>query len=384
MRSLVDLLESAGGRSFLEARGVVLDGRVFAERLRPPARAGLIELLGLPPGSRPVYVAHQTHVDFRRSVVSKLRAARDLRGDSLAPVLLWFDMDRAGSDKAATTITWPAADGEGSIRLVPHRLRNLEPRFLPVARDRLAEVVAQLRAWIDGTVDDRGRAARAHERLDRLAGALPDGDPVTLAECSRALASGLLREQLSFRPPSAFVSTLATRGLLSDTLNDTLTAIADVVRVFNAAVEGLIAADVDPQVHALPDDYLPLNYSCDRCGTRRRLRREQSGADHFAVLDCSCGAGRRFHLGGRELSLGELERTGRWSPDVTLPVYLNDLAGGVVVGRSSTLYGLVLDHVLERVLGRSPIPMLVPEDLAAVLGEEPAVDSVLYDYLVGT
>jgi hypothetical protein len=102
------------------------------------------------------------------------------------------------------------------------------------------------------------------------------------------------------------------------------------------------------------------------------------------VLDCSCGARRRFHLGGRELSLGELEATGRWSPDVTLPVYLNDLAGGVVVGRSSALYGLVLDDVLERVLGRSPIPMLVPEDLAAVLAEEPAVDSVLYDYLVGT
>jgi hypothetical protein len=150
-----------------------------------------------------------------------------------------------------------------------------------------------------------------------------------------------------------------------------------------ALAASLAAADVDPQVHVLPDDYVPLHYACDECGARRRLRHERSAGDHFAAFECSCGAGRRFHLGRGELSLDELEETGRWSTDVTLPLYLNDLAGGAVAGRSSALYGLVLNEVLERALGREPIPMLVPGDLGEVLREPPAVDSVLYDYLVG-
>jgi hypothetical protein len=375
MRSLGDLLASPEGRAFLESRGVALDHGTFTERLRPPARAGLVELLALPPETTPVYVAHQTHVDFRRSVVSKLRAARELDGGSISAVMLWLDMDRIGSDKASTTITWPSVDGDGAVRLVPHRLRNLESRFVPVERERLEEVVAQLRAWSDGD---------AHGRVERLAGALLEEEPTTLARCTRTLASFLLREQLAFRPPWAFVSTLANHGLLTETLDDALDRIDDVVRVFNGAVEDLAAADVDPQVHPLADDYLPLNYACESCGARRRLRHERTAGDHFALLECSCGAVRRFHLGASELSLGELEETGRWSTDVTLPMYLNDLAGGVVAGRSSALYGLVLNEVLEQALGRSPIPMFVPGDLADVLADEPAVDSVLYDYLAGS
>ena len=194
----------------------------------------------------------------------------------------------------------------------------------------------------------------------------------------------LLREQLAFSPPSAFVSTLAARRLLARTLNDALGAIADVVRVFNHAARELIAADVDPQVRPLPPDYLPLNYSCERCGARRRLRLERDGADHFAAATCSCGARRQFHLGARTLSLAELEATERWSPDVTLPLYLNDLVSGVVVGRSSVLYGLVLDAVLVHALGRSPIPMLLPADLADALEARGEADSFLYDYLVGS
>ena len=194
----------------------------------------------------------------------------------------------------------------------------------------------------------------------------------------------LLREQLGFSPPSAFVSTLAARRLLARTLGDALAAIADLVRAFNDAVRELIGADVDPQVRSLPPDYLPLNYSCRSCGARRRLRLERDGADHFAATTCSCGARERFHLGARALSLGELEATERWSPDVTLPVYLNDLASGVVVGRSSALYGLVLDAVLVRTLGRSPIPMLLPADLTDALDAQGEDDRFLYDYLVGS
>ncbi len=383
MRPLTELLASADGRSFLESRDVSFEATVFTGRLRPPADGGLTDLFGLPAGARPVYVAHQIHVDFRRSVVSKFRAALHLGGASVEPVMLWLDTDRAGSDRASTTITWPLPEGEASMRLVPQRFRNLEPRFVPVERGRLEEVVTRLRMWLDRTVADPARRDDANARLERLAAALLHDEPTTLARSNLASASCLLLEHLKFGPPSSFVSTLASRGLLSQALNDVLSVIDDIVLVFNGSVEELIASDVDPQVHALPDDYLPLYYACDACGARRRLGHARKGTDHFAVMTCSCGASHRFHLGDRGLSLGELEATERWSADVTLPLYVNDLASGVVAGRSSALYGLVLNDVVAKVLGRSPIPMLVPEDLVELSADAGSVDSLLYEYLVG-
>ncbi|HEX6207079.1 MAG TPA: hypothetical protein VF058_01860 [Actinomycetota bacterium] len=383
MRSLNDLLASAEGRFFLESRGVILQEAGFGRELAPPAYRGLAEALGLPDGARPVYVAHQTQVDLRRSVVCKFRAARDLRADRVEPVTLWLDTDRTGSDRALTTITWPLPEGEASVRLVPQRHRNLEPRFAPVERVRLHEVMDRLREWIGRTVAEREACAAAMGRLEILAAELPGDEPTTLARSSLAIASCLLREHLGFRSPSVFVSALAARGLLSVTVNDVLGALDEFVDVFNRSVEELVASDVDPQVHPLGDDYLPLHYACDRCGARRRLRRERTAVDQFAVMTCSCGTAHRFHLGSSDLSLGELEGSERWSADVTLPVYLNDLASGVVAGRSSVLYGLVLGEVLPKVLGRPPIPMLVPEDLAGASVPPGSPDSLLYEHLVG-
>jgi len=379
-----ELLAGAEGRRFLESRGVLIGAEGFVDLLRPPADPGLAGLLGLAPDARLVYVAHQTHADLRASVVSKFRAARDLRGDQLAAVALWLDMDRAGSDRASTTITWPLPEGIASVRLVPQRLRDLEPRFLPVERSRLEEVVATIGRWIDLSIDDPALRARAGKRLRALSEAIVGNEETTLARTNLALASFLLRERFAFEPPRALVSTLASEGLLTDPVDDCLNAIDDVVAAFNRAVEDLIAADVDPVVHHLDDAYLPLHLSCDRCGARRRLRREKAGTDTFAAMTCTCGEDRRFHLGGRTLSLGELEATERWSVDVTLPVYLNDLASGVVAGRSSALYGLVLREVLEKALGRRAIPVMLPDDLADTLEDDPVADGALYRYLVGT
>jgi hypothetical protein len=362
---------------------MVLEAAGFAERLRPPAHRGLLDLLELPAGTLPVYVAHQTHVDLRRSAACKFQMAAGLRGGSVKPVALWLDMDRTGSDKASTTITWPLPEGEASIRLVPQRLRDREPRFVPVERERLAEVVRQLGECLEATLEDPGRLEAGRRRLGHLASPLLEDEPTTLARANLAVASRLLAEHLGVRLPSALISTLASERALSDALNDAVELIDDVVLVFNTAVEDLLALDVDPQVHPLAEDYLPLYYACDRCSARRRLSHERRGTDHFAAMSCSCGASRRFHLGRRRPSMGELEATDRWSTDVTLPIYLNDLASGVVVGRSSALYGLVLNEVLEKVMGRRAIPMLVPEDLLdALRGSDPGA-GLVYAFLVG-
>lgn len=381
MLSLSDLLRSVEGRSFLEARGVFADPGAFLESIRQPVDDRLNRLLGLPPGAVLVYVGQQACCDSSNSVTRKFLAARDLaRQGRHAAGVLWHDMDRTGSDELAMRILLPLGAKETSIRLVPRSLREREPRFIEVDRGDLEEVLRRVGAWIgQGLPKERRPVAR--ERLLRLSERLLEARVTTLAQANRALASWLLREHLSFDPPSAFISELAGRRLLTEAINDCLASIDDFIVAVNEAIDELIAEDVDPKVRPLRPDYLPLRYSCPRDGSRFPLAREQRGADRFAVGTCGCGATYRFHLGGASPSLGELDSTDRWSPDISLPIYLNDLAGGFVAGRSSGLYGLVLNAALSRVLGRRPIPALVPPEPPTGEGDQHAPGSLLYEYL---
>jgi hypothetical protein len=374
VRSLVDLVSSSEGRAFLEGRGAVLSVEDFLSNVSPPATDRLGDLIEL--GERPpVYSAHQLQCDYPHSVVAKLAALREAgRTGAVTPVGIWLDMDRIGSNKLSSSILWP--EGGRTARLVPQRVKEMEPRFAPVEMERLEEVVAQLRAWI-------GRAGGddAAERHRRLADALLSDEVATLADASMGITSVLLREQVGLEGPSVLVSELADRGALSPGLEAAVADLDGWVAVFNAAVDGLMAADVDPQVRHLDESYVPLRYSCPNDGARCTLRRRREGTDHFAGATCrSCGTPYRFHLGGETPSPAELLATGRWSTDVSLPAFLNDLVGGVVVGRSSALYGLVLNEVVAKVLGGRPVPMLIPENLASVLAED-APGSLLHDYL---
>lgn len=63
-----------------------------------------------------------------------------------------------------------------------------------------------------------------------------------------------------------------------------------------------------------------------------------------------------------------------------LLLFLNDLMGGWISGRSSALYALVFHDVLTQVFGKTPIPVLVPP----ALGDPgPNTARLVYDYLVG-
>jgi nucleotide-binding universal stress UspA family protein len=207
--------------------------------------------------------------------------------------------------------------------------------------------------------------------------------PRMLPEVNQAITAWLLQTSLGFSPPTIRVSELAARGLLREPLQRLLANLDDVITVFNATVDALMAADVDPQVRPLPDDYLPVWYACPRDGKRCRLRRKRDGVDQFAVATCSrCGNDYRFHLGAGVSSFDEIDATGRWSPDVTLPIHVNDLVSGVVAGRSTALYGLVLGEVTRSVLGGVTVPVLVPHELGQ--GPPGAVDSLFHHCMVGT
>jgi len=218
-------------------------------------------------------------------------------------------------------------------------------------------------------------------RLERLQNSVAAPTVRTLAEANLALSSVMLEEHVGFAPPSMLVSQIAGSGMFETALDGVLNSLDDIIAVFNAQVAALVDAGIDPRVHALPDDYLPLHFSCPRDGLRRRLAHRREGADHLAVADCRCGSTYRFHLGARHLSAAELAATGRWSVDVCLPLFVDGLVSGAVVGRSSALYGLVLNKVATAVLGISPVPLLVPADLPETVPHPDRPDSILYDYL---
>lgn len=358
MRSLADLTGCVAGRRFLVERGVYTDTDDFIARVAPPRRAGLVDLLELPAQSRPVYTGHQLLADYQPGVTAKLALAQKLsRCGQVAPVILWLDTDRVGSDKHSMGAGWPGR--QGSARLAPHRLRSREARFVPVRRTDVDAAFAQLATWIDETVTGPA-SARALRRLQDLSEEVQASHLGSLADLTYRLSMRILRDHLGVELPAARISSLLDAELLREPLEHVLTHVDAFVAVFNRAVEQLRSADVDPQVHLLPADYLPLHYSCPRDGRRLRLWHRRRASDHFAVTECACGGAYRFHLGRRRLNLDELAATGRWSTDVTLPVYLDGLASGTVAGRSSALYGLVLNRVLEEVFGVGPVPMLVP------------------------
>lgn len=378
MRSLAELLVSAEGRGFLEEAGVLAEPDRFVARLRPPVDPGLIRLVGVSADARLVYTAHQVKMDYEATVTAKLRTTADLGGTppEVSTVFLWLDTDRTGADKRTAGFQLHGRGGTVRLRFASRRHDDKEPRFVPVDRRGVDDGLRRLGVWA------RQHGAPAVERRGRVAAVLSGDDMETLADAGMAVTQLLLREHLGIRGPAPRISRLGEEGLLTKVIDDAVNHIDDMVTVFNTAVDSLLDADVDPQVHHLAEDYLPLNYSCGRDDRRCRLTHERTGADHFAVTTCSCGAEYRFHLGSRSLTVAEVAGAGRWSTDVMLPAWLNDLASGVVAGRSSALYGIALNRVLEKVLGRAPIPMLVPGDLIGTPSAA-ASDSLMQDYLLG-
>lgn len=383
MRTLADLLASVDGRQFLEDRGVLVETDGFLDAMAPPRRDELRSALGLPPGSRLPYVGQQLQCDYPRSVTDKFRLLRSLRdAEDVIPVTVPLDMDRAGSSKWNTTLTWPDGDTTRTARLIPHRLAQLEVRVAPVEQQRLAEVRDTVDGWLSDWSGEGPRDERIADRHAGFVAALTEGPPGTLAEVNRALTSWLLRDALAFQPPSMLVSELVAQGLLTEQIGQVVTHIDEVITVFNQAIADLIDADVDPKVRPLPPDYLPLRYTCPQDGRRGRLVRERHGTDTVAAMTCEgCGTAYRFHLGSR-LSIDELAATAHWSTDVTLPMHLTPLVSGVVAGQSTALYGLVLNRVIEQVLGGAPVPALVPA--RGELEPDDTVDSLFFACLTAS
>ena len=380
MRSLAELVETTDGLTFLESEGVHVTRQPFLDRLEPPVRSGLASYLGAEQ-SKLVCSGQQVYVDYSQSVLKKVETLRAIADDeSLFPFFLWVDTDRAGADNLATKFAWPKPSKKGAVTVLTPGTRDVELRFAGVDDSVLR-----------GAIDKLGTSMRqtditvlgAKERYETMRQLFADNDLRSLARFNLQLSNFLFTEVYRYAPPPLLLSEYLDEAVIAEEVDAFLNRLPDVIATFNGAVSSLQRQDVDPQVKPLPDDYLPLYYSCDADDRRLRLSHRADSDGHYAAADCKCGARYRFDLGTERLSVSELAATRRWSLDVCFPMFFNDLVSGFVAGKSSTLYLIVMNYVLRDVFDKSPVPILATMD-ADIPDERPDdIDSLIFRYLAG-
>ena len=378
MLNLTDLINAPEGQEFLESNGVLVSQEAYKGRLKPPANSSLASALGLDDSKKLVCSGQQLYIDYRQSVLSKVSTVRDLEQDTdLSVFFLWVDTDRSGSDSLITKFAWPTNSKKGPIGIAPSKTRDIEIRFVDLDATQLRRAIDKLGTHLHQSgVDRKG----AKHKYQRLRGKFTDDEITTLSHFNHQITNILFNDQFGFSPRSVMTSEIINNEFVIREINLLLNNIAEVIRVFNETIDTLIEKGIDPQVRPRPQDYLPLFYSCDQDNKRFRLHHIIEGGEHIAIGACSSQHIHKFYLGNGTLSIDSLMETGRWSPDVFLPGFFNDMVSGFVAGRSSALYLIVLNAVLRQVLGKSTVPVLVPENLDEPNNSPDQIDSLIYSY----
>ncbi len=373
MQPITEFIQSPAGRQFLESNGVYIDRPTFEAQLHLPLEPDLAADLGQP-GKKLVCSGQQIYVDYRQSVLSKVEILRDMAGRSdLFGFFLWVDTDRSGSDNLITKFAWPNFSKKGPITIMPSRTREVEARFAEIEDERLASAIDKLETYLRQYAKPH---KGAKERFMQLRSIFMGENHHTLGEFNLRLTNFLLEQVYDYVPPARLLSQMLGQPAILAEIEQFVNALPEARQVFNETIETVAGHGLDPQLSPLDEHYLPLFFSCQADDQRLRLYRYSENGDHFAGGRCRCGQTYKFHLGQRRLSLAEIAQTGRWSPDVCFPIYFNDRVSGFVAGKSSGIYLMVLGAVMRRVLGKSPVPVLLPTRLAAA---EP--DSLLYKYM---
>jgi hypothetical protein len=380
MQTVLDLLDKPESLRFLESEGVFITQKDFKDQLEKPVNPFLADQLGIDIENRKLVCSgQQIYVDYQQSVLSKIEILQGLEQDQdLFAFFLWVDTDRSGSDKLITKFAWPASSKKGPVTILPPGTRDIESRFVTVDSSQLMSAIDKLETHLrQSGVTISG----AKERYQQLREIFENGNSDTLSKFNLRLTDFLLTEVLDYVPPAVILSEWLDKQVILDEVNLFVNRVADVVKVFNEAVLSLVQKEIDPQVKPLDEHYLPLFISCESDNKRLRLYHHIDGNDHFAVTACKCGQEYRFHLGHSRLSINEIARTGQWSPDVCFPIFFNDLVSGYVAGKSSTVYLMVMNEVLRKVLNKTPVPILIPNNLVPNEKQSVQTDSLIYRYL---
>ncbi len=371
-------MRSPQGQQWLASKGVFTSQQKFKESLKAPAQSDLAVTLGVN-GKKLICSGQQLYIDYHQSVLSKILTLREFKDDpDLFPFFLWVDTDRSGSDNLITKFAWPMDSKKGPIRITPSGMKDIESRFVQLDPVQLRSAIDKLGTHLRQSNVIRKSAKSKYLELrmffDRESAGI-------LSDFNYQLTYFLLNKHLGYSPEAVILSEAINRGLITEEVNLLVNHLDEVIKVFNASVQSMQELGIDPQVEIRDQDYLPLFYSCNVDNQRLRLKHVVESGDHFATGTCRCGEAYRFNLGQSTLSIAEIAETQRWSPDVLMPAFFNDYVSGYVAGKSSALYLLIINDMLQQVLGKTPVPILVPESLGRPEPMPDQVDSLLYDYL---
>lgn len=338
MTDLAALMSSPEGRALLVRHGVNLD----AESFLAAASVG-----ATPPR---LFVHQQPCPDFAPSVIAKFAFLQHLaQRFACVAGYVAIDTDRAASSRIATRIAWHGADGRSSsFKLTPAGTRHMEFRHILTDPARLAEAERRL---------SLAAGAACRDRLRDVSPILAPPEPLRYGDYGVQLGRFLLARSIGLTPETCFVSALQRHPLVRAQIAAFLEVRGSFIAAFNAKLAAFQFIGLETGLRPLPEGYLPFFHSCPVDGERTRLLMSDAPGSRHAVTETR--AGRRYRLACDALCDSE-----RVSLDVMLPVFLNPLYDGLVAGRSSALYCMVMGHAMEKSMGQHLMPLVVPASLS--------------------
>ena len=353
MRSLQELLNSEKGREKLQENSIFIDTNKFANAIKDSSNEDEI---------KPIYGAQQQYLDYAPGVTKKIAALKDLDRQGFKTKFIWVDTDSATSDGLMTRFFWPGIGlpGTRSYRAVSNsKAKEIEVRNVQLDKDYLKKTRASfMNALRQSKQYDEKRFQEFWQHFE-------END--NLSDLSLKLSEFLIEQYFNY-VPSAEINSANQGGYMRGQINQVLENMDEVIRITNQGIQDLINEDIDPQISPRDQNYLPIKISCPKDNKRLSLKREVKGSNSYGIAKCKCGNSLEFHLGhNNHLSADAIYNSVNWSPDVLLTALLNDAHSGQVGGKSSALYGMVFNKIMKEVLGKKPIPLLVPTQYGEII-----------------
>jgi len=310
------------------------------------------------------FAGQQPYVDYYPAVPVKLDALAACGGASF---YAFADYASLGSDPWMSRTELPSvAAVDGVLRLAFVRSsrawQGRDLRFVPPPDAALLELIeAKLKGMITEAAQHATFAksdAYAHLR-ELMAGYREARQRARSLGSFNSITSARLFQRLGFSLPFVSLSDLLARDELLPWIAETLAIFIRERILVAEAVDEAMAYDDRGELHFTrkEHDHVPLAVAGED-GIRRPVRLVMKGDDHLLVA-----GGETFNVGGADAaSLVPLLRQlrSRWSLDVFAPLFLFQLgAAGIVNGRGSIRYSLILGHVMQRLFGERHPPNLL-------------------------
>jgi hypothetical protein len=362
---------SLAAKTPVEHRHPLLWEAVRACALRLADRAGVAAGTWPDRAASTYFAGQQPYVDYYPAVLAKLDALEACPGASF---YAFGDYAPLRSDHWMSRTALPSVSAvDGLLPFKFHRSmrahQGKDIRFVPAPSPAvLAELAEKLKGMITHTAKWLPPESFSKKlALARLRILLDDYEEARLrAENAgefNSLWSARVFHRLGFRLPLVSLSELLARDELLPSVAATLALFIEHNELFIESIDEAMKFDDggDLNFKRKEPGHIPLALADPQSYRRRSLRLERRGADYLLVS--TQGTEEVFNVGRADAgALEELLRrlTGRWSLDVFVPLFLFRLGiAGIINGRGSIRYSLVLAHVLKRLFGETHPPNLL-------------------------